>query len=238
MEKLEKEIVLENGTTFTHTQIKNKRSYLIGVCGVCGNRYKTRKDSIRTQHRECREYKKAPKFIENDTPVYKHTNGEMWHNILGFEGYWINKKGEILGRSGKIRKPNANMQGYMYVNLQHSEKTEVVYIHRLVAKYFVYNKDNKPEVNHIDGNKENNSFDNLEWVTRQENIRHAFETGLMTSFKGEENNFSKLKNEEVIDIYNSSLSGVELAKKYNVSKSCIGNIRNGKTWIHLTGHTT
>lgn len=52
-------------------------------------------------------------------------------------------------------------------------------LHRVIAQAFVENNEGKPEVNHIDGNKSNNRADNLEWVTREENLRHAYETGLM-----------------------------------------------------------
>src|SRR5699024_8642417 len=72
---------------------------------------------------------------------------------------------------------------YLKVTARRNGKQEHHYVHRLVAKAFVSNKNNKPQVNHIDGNSLNNNFDNLEWVTNQENINHAYENGLINHYK-------------------------------------------------------
>lgn len=64
--------------------------------------------------------------------------------------------------------------GYKMIRTQNKDW----YLHRLLAEHFIPNPENKPQVNHIDGNKLNNSLDNLEWVTQSENMRHAFDTGL------------------------------------------------------------
>lgn len=67
---------------------------------------------------------------------------------------------------------------YFVANLWKNNKQHTFYIHRLVAEAFIPNSCNKPEVNHIDGNKQNNSVNNLEWCTRKENAKHAVKTGL------------------------------------------------------------
>lgn len=64
----------------------------------------------------------------------------------------------------------------MYVNLYKNGKNKIKKIHRIVAENFIPNPENKPEVNHIDGNKQNNKVDNLEWVTKSENVKHRFST--------------------------------------------------------------
>ena len=112
--------------------------------------------------------------------------------------------------------------------------TGIVYnIDRLVAMCFIDNKENKPFVNHIDGNKFNNNKENLEWVTHIENVKHAMENNLMNN-KGESNPSSKLKKEDVSYIKKlyetKEYSHRELAKKFKISKTQIGRVINNKSW--------
>lgn len=89
---------------------------------------------------------------------------------------FVSDQGRLKYRSGKIATPS-DIGGYKRirtVNLQNKKVT--IAIHRLVAKTFLLNPENKPEVNHIDRNKSNNSVKNLEWVTRQENMQHLERT--------------------------------------------------------------
>jgi len=82
-------------------------------------------------------------------------------------------------------KPSLNKKrGYYYISLQGGGKRKNFQLHRLVADYFIENKFNKPQVNHIDGNKSNNNASNLEWCTRSENHLHAFRIGLREKPKG------------------------------------------------------
>ncbi len=73
--------------------------------------------------------------------------------------------------------------GYPCVNLAKNNKHYVARIHRLIAETFINNPESKPQVNHKDGNKLNYSISNLEWVTRSENVRHAFQSGLHENTK-------------------------------------------------------
>lgn len=121
----------------------------------------------------------------------------MWKEIPGFDGlYFANENGQIKSadrqrkivsngkqffytRKGKILNPCLNNNGYYCVSISDKNQKERVYVvHRLVAKTFLENPENKPQINHKDGNKLNNSVENLEWVTAKENIDHAFLTGL------------------------------------------------------------
>lgn len=104
---------------------------------------------------------------------------EIWRNITGYEAlYQVSNLGYI--RNTKFhRKVNLyKHKGYLRAALCKNNHCVHLYVHRLVAQEFILNPLNKPEVNHIDGNKLNNRADNLEWCTRQENMKHARKTGL------------------------------------------------------------
>lgn len=111
---------------------------------------------------------------------------EIWRDIIGYEGiYQISNLGNVkrigtysnqTGKewiSNRILKPAIKSNGYMFVGLSKNGKVSSKHIHRLVAEAFVSNPDNKPTVNHKDGNKSNNTVDNLEWVTYLENNIHS-----------------------------------------------------------------
>ena len=110
------------------------------------------------------------------------------------------------------------------------------YVHRLVAKYFVPNPNGYLEVNHIDGNKENNCADNLEWCTRSQNNKHAFQTGLRSysdlsrMAKMPKLKMRKFTDDAIRDIRNSDLTDTELAKKYGVARGAIYNIRQMRSY--------
>lgn len=113
---------------------------------------------------------------------------EVWKTIPGFEGrYEVSDKGRIRsysnGRWGnqhksRILKLKVNTSGYLCVNLYGGVECTCKMVHRLVAEAFIPNPENKPQVNHINGNKRNNKVENLEWVTASENQYHAVRTGL------------------------------------------------------------
>ena len=123
---------------------------------------------------------------------------EVFRDVLGYEGlYQVSNYGRVksLERKNifycglkkehlerptkeKILNYNKSNRGYLQVCLTKDGKSKTYTVHRLVAKAFLPNLKNKRQVNHIDGNKENNSIDNLEWVTSSENNKHAFITGL------------------------------------------------------------
>lgn len=125
---------------------------------------------------------------------------EIWKDIKGFEGiYQISNKGSVrsvdrvqknkngvaIHYKGKRIKPNPNSHGYFRVQLKANGKTELLFVHRLVAKHFVENP--LPEinnvVNHIDSNPHNNDATNLEWTTLKGNSQHALRAGRLNRTK-------------------------------------------------------
>jgi hypothetical protein len=106
---------------------------------------------------------------------------ELWKKITGYEYYFISSLGIVKNtqfNKEKYLKKAKTTIGYEVVLLYKKGKRTLFYVHRLVAINFIPNTENKPQVNHIDGNKLNNCIDNLEWNTAKENINHAYETGL------------------------------------------------------------
>lgn len=107
-----------------------------------------------------------------------------WEHIKSDHDYVVSSAGQVrrVG-SNKDKKPKTAKR-YEQVDLYKDGKRTVKKVHVLVAEAFVPNPDNKPEVNHKDGNKHNNRADNLEWVTHKENCRHAWENGLVKPSRG------------------------------------------------------
>ena len=99
--------------------------------------------------------------------------------IAEFPNYLVTPDGRVFTVNGKEKQPSQNYKGYLIVNLCSNGKSHLRRVHRLVAVTFIPNPDNKPDVNHKDGNKQNNRVDNLEWVTNSENHWHASREGLL-----------------------------------------------------------
>lgn len=96
---------------------------------------------------------------------------ELFAFIDGFENYQISSWGRVFNlRTGKFMIPEVHDKGYLRVDLYDDRgERKHMKVHRLVANAFIPNPDGKPQVNHIDGNNQNNSYTNLEWVTDSEN---------------------------------------------------------------------
>lgn len=154
--------------------------------------------------------------------LYKITeNGEIWSNYIN-----------------NFLHPSTDKDGYLKIKLSGGSREKIIYarIATLVAWNYISPPPQSladPTINHIDGNKLNNHYNNLEWIERSVNTSIRRNTGT-----GSKNSQSRLKEEQVIDIakllINTNLTTQEIAKKFNVSKSTICNILKKKNWSKIT----
>lgn len=103
---------------------------------------------------------------------------ENWKEVVCNPNYEVSDTGRVR-RCGSVRdRAVRDRKGYLALELHSGGKRSTKSVHRLVAEAFIPNPDNKPEVNHLDGDKHNNVVSNLEWTTTSENCQHAYDTGL------------------------------------------------------------
>lgn len=178
---------------------------------------------------------------------------EKWIKVEGFANYMVSNLGRVKSLSKiktignrsfvtkeKILKQILHSNGYLSVTLCENKKTKQINVHRLVAKAFIENKYNKPNINHIDAIKTNNYFKNLEWVTQKENSEHAVKNNLYKNNINEKNgmfgkfgelniNSKKIvqmdKNELVINDYPCI---AEASRANKISAGNISAVCNGK----------
>lgn len=178
---------------------------------------------------------------------------EIWKDISGYEGFYqvsnmyrvksleriVNSGNGKRIEGSKIIKMRLNERGYYRLSLSKNGECKNFTLHRLIAKAFIPNPHNKPEINHINGIKTDNRIDNLEWVTTKENVIHAETIGLRNKNRanGEKNGASKLTEKQVIDIREkfktNKYTKLSLAKEYNVGQTLIGYIISRKYWKHI-----
>jgi hypothetical protein len=178
---------------------------------------------------------------------------EEWKDIPGFEvGYMVSNMGRVKSKDrhveqfnyhanknvlalykGKLREPFTTKNGYKSIRLWNNQRTEIFLVHRLVASLFISNPLNKPNVNHIDGNRSNNKVDNLEWCTHSENMIHAHRVlGKVIHNKGQKPEESHMAKPVVA----TEKDGTELhfpcirnaAEYYGVDKSGVTKVCKGK----------
>lgn len=168
-------------------------------------------------------------------------NGK-WQWVVGHEGqYAVSKEGVVLGSRGKMLKPKTKW-GYFTVGLyvrgsgRQNMKYHYRYTHTLVARAFIGKCPAGHQVNHRDGNKQNNRSNNLEYVTPSENIRHSYRIRLRRQ-DGEHNNFARLNWSKVAKIRAlraGGLSHTVIAQRFGVSRKTVSCVLNNKTWVPQT----
>lgn len=166
--------------------------------------------------------------------------GEEWKPAFGYEGlYSVSNKGRVI--SDRKRHQNGlaffmeqspDGSGYLKIVPYKNGSPRCVKIHSMVAKTFIPNPRNLPQVNHKDGIKTNNHAENLEWVSQQDNLDHGWKTGLLKATFGN----SKLTPNDVREIRRLKASGesvVNLAQRYKLTRTTIYDLLKNRTWTHL-----
>ena len=172
--------------------------------------------------------------------IYENNIVNGFTKTKSLDNYCINEYGLILNiRTRSMIIPSISKKGYLQVCLTNKNTYS---IHRLVALTFVENKENKPEVNHKDGNKLNNHVSNLEWNTTQENLEHKRINNLGKTLKaklsatGINNAQAKLDEEDVIFIRTNCITKNDIkkfSKELDISISTIYDIKNRRSWTHI-----
>lgn len=170
---------------------------------------------------------------------------EIYKDIVDYEGlYQISNLGNVRSLDKEINLPKGKyikkgrristtrIGNYITFCGYKNGGQKNLYVHREIARAFINNPDNLPAVNHLDGNKKNNSISNLEWCSYMRNIRHAYETGLMNKSKGENHCHAKLKAEDISKIKELVMDNTfqKVADMYGVTRQAIWLIYKGKNW--------
>lgn len=166
---------------------------------------------------------------------------EKWAKTPGNSNYIVSDTGRIRREGSDKDRSVRDKRGYLAVDLYDGGKRSTERVHRLVAEAFVPNPDNKPEVNHKDGNKHNNNASNLEWVTSKENCRHAWSQGLMKpsrSMLGRKNpnGGRKGKSIRIVETGEVFASALECEKAIDGNNRHINDCLRGRQNTHRGYH--
>lgn len=161
-----------------------------------------------------------------------------WQPVSGWEQFYeVSIDGDVRCRDGRILKQWQSDQGYMLVRF--SKPRLCVRVHRLVARVFVPNPDNKPFVNHLDCVCFHNSASNLEWCTQLENLRHSANLGRMKKdyWKGRRSPNASLSDEQVVlvrSLYSTeNWSWQSIGKHVGISKRAVGRLLSGESYANV-----
>jgi hypothetical protein len=181
---------------------------------------------------------------------------EIWLPVKDYEGvYSVSSRGRIRSEDRVSKVPPSRIKkvehtcvhysqemklsphrdGYLKISLCLDDVRRTPQVHRLVASAFIPNPLNLPQVNHKDGCKTNNCKDNLEWVSRSENIKHAYSTGLMDT-RGEKNSRHKFTEAQILEclkLLKDGLSGAEAGRRVGIPMKTVSRLKRGKSWKHL-----
>jgi len=171
--------------------------------------------------------------------------GERWLPAKGYSSnYYVSNMGRILttnhygGYAMAVMKPALDGSGYYRTVLD----GKTIKVHRVVGQTWLQNPYNKPQINHIDNDRKNNRIENLEWVTKAENLAHMMKQGRQSRNYGEKCGTHILTEKQALEILdyqranrhinNLAMSKI-LAEKYPLSSESIRHILKGRTWKYL-----
>jgi hypothetical protein len=155
---------------------------------------------------------------------------EIWLSIKDIANYEVSNLGRVKNiRTNYVLTPMLDNKGYERVDLCY----KTYRVHRLVAQSFIPNNANKPQINHINGIKNDNRVHNLEWCTNSENQIHAIKNNLKTILKGEQVVNHKINDKIALSIFNSNDTQRSIAKEYNISQRVVLNIKKKRAWVHI-----
>jgi hypothetical protein len=141
-------------------------------CTVKGKEYNYKRNYCTECIKEVKRISSKKTYKKKSVNVDVIEN-EIWKDIIGYEGFYkVSNLGRIQRNNKSIIKPEKTNRGYLRVILSKNSNIKKKSVHRLVAMGFIPNPENKPQVNHIDSDKENNNKNNLEWCTGSENMKH------------------------------------------------------------------
>lgn len=158
---------------------------------------------------------------------------EIWKDITGYEGlYQVSNGGRILSlRTNKIMSSTKDSKGYYKITLSNNAKCKTLRVHRIIADAFINKINGKEFINHIDGDRANNSISNLEWVSKSENALHSYKT---LKNKTHNRGFTDEKIKEIKQYLkdNPNTKACDLARKYNIRNYTAVRIKSNITYKH------
>lgn len=173
--------------------------------------------------------------------------GEIWRPVVGYEGLYevsnlarvrslermaYRKNGTPLRFKGGLKKITTTSAGYFWTRLTRDGKSGNILLHVMVARAFIPNPDDRPEVNHLDLNPKNCVQGNLEWATHKRNIEHARDGGRLNGYTNPKRRF-KLQPEQVAEI-RAALKRNEkkqsIADRHGISRALVRQISNNTVW--------
>lgn len=168
---------------------------------------------------------------------------ESWKDIEEYEdSYEVSSLGRVRSKTrtityktgkkhtykAKVLKLRLDKDGYLLITLNKENRLETISVHRLVAIHFIPTSDRSLQVNHKDGNKENNTISNLEWCTVYDNLSHSYSSGLKKT------KLSKQDVSEIKELYKSgNYTQKEIGVIFNVAKEHVNGIINNKKRVNV-----